>query len=92
MTMHERRFPKALNASRKRRISRGAGVHVSEINRLLKRFAEMQKMMKQFKKSNKKSSALNAIDGISTKISSKQQLQAMGNNLKNQDLSKIFKL
>lgn len=46
MTPKERRYPKLLDASRKRRIAGGSGVHVSEINRLLKSFMEMQKMMK----------------------------------------------
>jgi signal recognition particle subunit SRP54 len=46
MTAKERRFPKLLDASRKRRIAAGSGVHVSEINKLLKSFMEMQKMMK----------------------------------------------
>ena len=46
MTSRERRFPKLLDASRKRRIAAGSGVPVSEINKLLKSFMEMQKMMK----------------------------------------------
>ena len=46
MTPKERRAPKVLDASRKRRIATGSGVHVSEINKLLKSFVEMQKMMK----------------------------------------------
>ena len=47
MTKEERTNPKILNASRKRRIAMGAGVDVSEVNRLLKQFEQMQKMMKQ---------------------------------------------
>ncbi|MGD9841390.1 MAG: signal recognition particle protein [Steroidobacteraceae bacterium] len=50
MTAKERRFPKLLDASRKRRIAAGSGVHVSEINKLLKSFMEMQKMMKAMSK------------------------------------------
>lgn len=50
MTPKERRYPKLLDASRKRRIASGSGVHVSEINRLLKSFMEMQKMMKAMSK------------------------------------------
>jgi signal recognition particle subunit SRP54 len=46
MTPRERRFPKTIDASRKRRIAAGSGVHVSEVNRLLKNYLQMQKMMK----------------------------------------------
>jgi signal recognition particle subunit SRP54 len=50
MTPGERRYPKTIDASRKRRIAAGSGVHVSEINRLLKSHMQMQKMMKTFSK------------------------------------------
>lgn len=50
MTVHERQNHAILNGRRKERISRGSGVAVSEINRFLKQFVEMQKMMKQFSK------------------------------------------
>jgi len=50
MTPKERRYPKLLDASRKRRIAGGSGVPVSEINKLLKSFMEMQKMMKAMSK------------------------------------------
>ena len=46
MTPGERRFPKSIDGSRKRRIASGSGTHVAEINRLLKNFLQMQKMMK----------------------------------------------
>jgi signal recognition particle subunit SRP54 len=46
MTPQERRYPKNIDGSRKRRIAAGSGTHVSEINRLLKNFLQMQKMMK----------------------------------------------
>ena len=49
MTPEERRRPEILNGSRRARISRGSGRPVSEINRLLKQFKEMQKFMKQMK-------------------------------------------
>lgn len=49
MTPDERRKPELLKASRKRRIAAGAGVHVQEVNRLLKEFEQMQGMMKQMK-------------------------------------------
>ena len=49
MTPQERRLPRILNGSRKRRIARGSGQSVTEINRLLKQFAQMKRMMKQMK-------------------------------------------
>ena len=50
MTPGERRYPKTIDASRKRRIAAGSGVHVSEINKLLKNHMQMQKMMKTLSK------------------------------------------
>lgn len=50
MTQQERRKPEIIKATRKRRIAQGAGVQVQEVNRLLKQFEEMQKMMKMFSK------------------------------------------
>ncbi len=49
MTPKERQRPQILNGSRKRRISRGSGQSVQEINRLLKQFAQMKRMMKSLK-------------------------------------------
>ncbi len=48
MTPEERRNPSLLNPSRKRRIADGAGVDISEVNRLVKQFEQARKMMKQF--------------------------------------------
>lgn len=50
MTKEERAKPDLINPSRKRRIAAGSGMKVEDINRLLKGFDQMQKMMKQFKK------------------------------------------
>ena len=47
MTPKERSNPEILNPSRKRRIAKGAGVDISEVNRLVKQFEQMRKMMKQ---------------------------------------------
>ena len=47
MTVQERSNPSILNISRKNRIARGAGVDVSEVNRLVKQFEQSKKMMKQ---------------------------------------------
>lgn len=54
LTPKERRYPTLLNASRKRRVAKGAGVHVQEINRLLKQYDGMGKMMKKVKEMGKK--------------------------------------
>ncbi|MGB9153453.1 MAG: signal recognition particle protein [Alphaproteobacteria bacterium] len=53
MTPVERRNVDLLQASRKRRIAAGAGVDVADVNRLIKQFLEMQKMMKQVQKLGK---------------------------------------
>ena len=47
MTPHERVAPKIINGSRRARIAKGAGVTVSEVNQLMERFAQAQKMMKK---------------------------------------------
>lgn len=47
MTPKERRNPDILNPSRKRRIAKGAGVDISEVNRLVKQFEQSRKLMKQ---------------------------------------------
>ena len=50
MTPYERRNPKILNASRKRRVATGSGTDVQDVNRLLKQFREAQRMFKSLKK------------------------------------------
>ncbi len=50
MTPQERRFPDIIKASRKRRIAAGSGLQVQDVNRLLKQFQQMQKMMKRMSK------------------------------------------
>lgn len=47
MTHQERRFPAIIKGSRKNRIARGSGKEIAEVNRLLKQFTQMQKMMKK---------------------------------------------
>ena len=53
MTKEEREKPSIINPKRKRRIAAGSGTKVEDVNRLLKQFEMMQKMMKQLKKSPK---------------------------------------
>lgn len=54
MTPEERRNPDLLNPSRKHRIARGAGVDISEVNRMVKQFTEMKKLMKMVGKGGRK--------------------------------------
>ena len=54
MTPYERRHPEVLKASRKIRIAKGSSRSVEEVNRLLKQFEEMKKMMKMMKNGNMK--------------------------------------
>lgn len=49
MTPQEREFPAIIKGSRKKRIAAGSGVQVQDVNKLLKQFAQMQKMMKKMK-------------------------------------------
>ncbi len=51
MTVQERRNPKILNASRRRRIAAGSGNSVQDVNRLMKQFRETKKLFKQLQKS-----------------------------------------
>lgn len=50
MTEEERKKPSIINPSRKKRIAQGSGVKVEDVNKLLKQFEQMQKVMKKFKK------------------------------------------
>jgi len=54
MTPAERRNPKVLNGSRRRRIAAGSGTSVPEVNRVLKQFKQMSTMMKKAGKMGKK--------------------------------------
>jgi signal recognition particle subunit SRP54 len=47
MTIEERRNPAILNGSRRRRIAQGSGTTVTDVNRLMKQFLEMKKMMRK---------------------------------------------
>ena len=53
MTKKEREKPSIIDAKRKRRIARGSGTQVQDVNRLLRQFEQMQKMMRQFTKNPK---------------------------------------
>ena len=54
MTVAERRNPNLLNPSRKQRIAKGSGTSINDVNRMVKQFMQMRKMMKQFGSMTKK--------------------------------------
>ncbi len=64
MTKSERRNPKLLNGSRRRRIAGGSGTSVQEINRLLKQYQDMADMMKKMKKLGPKGVARHGLAGL----------------------------
>ena len=59
MTKEERLRPEIINGSRRRRIAKGSGTTVQEVNRLLKEYAQMKKMIKRFTKMGKKGKRIN---------------------------------
>ena len=63
MTAQERRFPAVLNGSRKKRIAAGSGTQVQDINRLLKQFKQMQKMMKRMSKKGGMANLMRGLGG-----------------------------
>jgi signal recognition particle subunit SRP54 len=64
MTKAERRDIRVLNASRRRRIARGSGTDVADVNRLIKQFMQMQDMMKQAKKMGAKGMMRHGLPGM----------------------------
>lgn len=64
MTMKERRYPDLIKGNRKKRIATGCGQQLSDVNRILKQFMMMQKMMKRFKAGN----MANMIRGIKNNV------------------------
>ena len=61
MTIEERVKPKVLNGSRRKRIARGSGTSIQDVNRLIKQFGEMQKMMGKLSRKGISNSLLNNI-------------------------------
>jgi signal recognition particle subunit SRP54 len=64
MTPKERRNPKIIAASRKKRIASGAGMSVQDVNRLLKQHKQMASMMKKVKKLGNKGVARGGMQGL----------------------------
>jgi signal recognition particle subunit SRP54 len=65
MTPQERRFPAVIKASRKIRIANGSGTSVQDLNRLLKQFLQMQKVMKKI---TKKGGLKNMLRGMAARL------------------------
>lgn len=65
MTKEERLHPEIINGSRRRRIARGSGTTVQDVNRLLKQYAQTKKMIKTFTKMGKKGKRLNLMNFFS---------------------------
>ncbi len=64
MTMQERRYPDLIKGNRKKRIAAGCGQELHDVNRMLKQFLMMQKMMKKFKAGN----VANMVRGIKNNV------------------------
>ncbi len=64
MTIQERRKPQILNASRRKRIAAGSGTSVQEVNKVIKQFNDMQKMMKSMMKKGGKKKFLKGMKGM----------------------------
>lgn len=64
MTKKERRFPDTINSSRKQRIATGSGTQIQDVNRLLKQFTMMQKMMKKLTKKGGMKSMMRQMQGM----------------------------
>ncbi|TID98990.1 signal recognition particle protein, partial [Legionella pneumophila] len=64
MTPKERRIPKIIVGSRKKRIALGSGTQIQDVNRLLKQFEQMQKMMKKFTKPGGMQKMMRGIGGM----------------------------
>lgn len=63
MTRQERQFPAVIKASRKRRIAAGSGTQIQDVNRLLKQFDQMQRMMKKVSKKGGLQSLMRGLKG-----------------------------
>lgn len=64
MTPKERRIPKLIVGSRKKRIAMGSGTQIQDVNRLLKQFTQMEKMMKKFTKPGGMQKMMRSIGGM----------------------------
>jgi signal recognition particle subunit SRP54 len=63
MTPSERRNPKTINGSRRKRIANGSGVTPTEVNQLLNQFRQMQKLMRPFALGGKRQDLMRTLAG-----------------------------
>ena len=63
MTPGERRFPATIKGSRRRRIAAGSGTQIQDVNRLLKQFTQMEKMMKKVSKKGGMAKMMRGLQG-----------------------------
>ncbi len=78
MTPEERARPQIINGSRRTRIARGSGTQVSDVNRLVKQFGEMQKMMKRFGMAGSKKKGRRALAGLTGQMPDLAGLPGLG--------------
>jgi signal recognition particle subunit SRP54 len=79
MTPRERREPKVLNGRRRKRIAAGSGTSVQEVNRLVKQFAEVQKIMKSAAKmAGLQGAKPKGVKGARAQAAALKQLQSGG--------------
>jgi signal recognition particle subunit SRP54 len=82
MTLEERRLPQIINGTRRTRIAAGSGTTVGDVNRLVKQFGEMQKMMKKFgmmgKKGKKGRGGFPGLGGGMPDLAELQSMQGLG--------------
>ena len=64
MTREERKNHNIINGARRSRIAKGSGAHVREVNRLLKQFAQMRKMMNKLSKTNNPRKAMQMMQNL----------------------------
>ena len=64
MTPKERRFPDSINGSRKKRIARGSGLQIQDVNRLLKQHKQMQKMMSKMSRKGGMTNMMRGLGGM----------------------------
>ncbi|MCC5792377.1 MAG: signal recognition particle protein [Legionellaceae bacterium] len=79
MTDRERRIPKIISGSRKRRIAEGSGNKIQDVNRLLKQFDQMQKMMKKMSKPGAMKQMMRGMGGMGGGMSDFANMAALKN-------------
>ena len=81
MTQEERARPEIINGSRRTRIARGSGTEVADVNRLIKQFSEMQKMMKRMGALAGPAAGKGKGKGKAGKVNKRQAMRELGDLL-----------